>query len=228
MLRLRPINPIIGGNAFTHESGIHTHGLLTNTETYEPFPPENVGRRRRIVFGKHTGRSSVILALDELGIEATDDQINEIVRRVKELGDKGKRITDADFEAIVETVMDNISEPKVELVEATFVSGNNVTSTASVRLRINGEDVLQSGVGDGPVDAAFSAICSCLSEFAEFADIELGDYHVDAVTGGTNALIEVRVEFSKNGKTKTARGAGTDVVMASVEAILEDINCLVK
>ena len=59
---------IVGENAFTHEAGIHVHGLLADTKTYEPIQPETVGRKRRIVLGKHAGRASVELALREFGL----------------------------------------------------------------------------------------------------------------------------------------------------------------
>ncbi|VVB65182.1 (R)-citramalate synthase CimA [uncultured archaeon] len=100
-----PNKSLVGENAFTHEAGIHVHGLLADTSTYEPLHPEQVGRKRRIVLGKHAGRASVELALKEFGIGVTDDQLAQIVERVKELGDKGKRVSDADLQTIAEYVL---------------------------------------------------------------------------------------------------------------------------
>lgn len=82
---------LVGANAFTHEAGIHVHGLIADTSTYEPMKPEMIGRQRKVVLGKHAGKSSVTLALKELGLEADASQLNEIVSRVKELGDHGKK-----------------------------------------------------------------------------------------------------------------------------------------
>jgi D-citramalate synthase len=220
-----PNKAIVGGNAFTHESGIHVHGLLANSATYEPITPELVGRERKIVLGKHAGRSSVVLALKELGLQANEKQIDDIVNRMKELGDKGKRVTDADLQAIAETVLGIFQEAKIKLEELTVVSGNTVMPTASVRLKVNGNYVVEAGVGTGPVDAAINALKKALSGVA---DIHLDEYHVDAITGGTDALVEVWVKLSKGGKTITARGARTDIIMASVEAVLEGINRLIQ
>lgn len=223
-----PVSPnksIVGGNAFTHEAGIHVHGLLANTATYEPITPELVGRERKIILGKHAGRSSVVLALKELGLAVNDRQIDEIVIRMKELGDKGKRVTDADLQAISETVLGTYQEAKIKLEELTVVAGNTVMPTASVRLKVNGNNVVEAGVGTGPVDAAINALKKALSGVA---DIHLDEYHVDAITGGTDALVEVWVKLSKGGKTITARGARTDIIMASVEAVLEGINRLIQ
>jgi D-citramalate synthase len=220
-----PNKSIVGGNAFTHEAGIHVHGLLANTATYEPITPELVGRERKIVLGKHAGRSSVVLALKELGLLANDKQIDEIVIRMKELGDKGKRVTDADLQTIAETVLGIYQEAKIKLEELTVVAGNTVMPTASIRLKVNGNNVVEAGVGTGPVDAAINALKKALTGVA---DIHLDEYHVDAITGGTDALVEVWVKLSKGGKTITARGARTDIIMASVEAVLEGINRLIQ
>lgn len=220
-----PNKAIVGGNAFTHEAGIHVHGLLANTATYEPITPELVGRERRIVLGKHAGRSSVVLALKEMGISVTEKQIDDIVERMKEMGDKGKRVTDADLLTIAETVLGIYQEAKVKLEELTVVAGNTVMPTASIRLRVNGNHVVEAGVGTGPVDAAINALKKAV---AGVADIQLDEYHVDAITGGTDALVEVWVKLSKGGKTITARGARTDIIMASVEAVLEGINRLIQ
>jgi len=217
--------PITGGNAFTHEAGIHIHGLIADTSTYEPIDPKIVGRQRKIVFGKHTGKSSVVLALKELGLVVSNEQLNEIVNKIKDLGDKGKRITDADFEIIVETVLDIIQEPIVTLGEITIVSGNCVTPTSSIKLTVDGNEVVEADVGTGPVDAAFNAIQKGI---VGVADIRLEEYHVDSITGGTDAQVKVEVKLNNDGETISASGAGTDLFMASVEAIIQGINRLLK
>lgn len=220
-----PNKAIVGENAFTHEAGIHVHGLMADTSTYEPIHPETVGRKRRIVLGKHAGRSSVELALRELGIECTEGELAEILSRVKELGDKGKRVTDADLQTIAEIVLSIQKEPKVKLNEFTIVSGNHATPTASVRIIVNGTEILEAGTGVGPVDAAINAIRRAISGVR---DVRLEEYHVDAVTGGTNALVEVWVTMAMGDRSITARGAGADIIMASVEAVLEGINRLMQ
>ncbi len=216
---------IVGDYAFTHESGIHTHGILASPETYEPIAPEKVGRARKIILGKHAGKSSVKMALKEFGLKASEEQVGEIANRVKELGDKGKRVTDADLQAIAEAVLGVYREAKVKLDELTVISGNKVTPTASVKLVVNNKDVTESGTGVGPVDAAINALRRAI---AGLADIQLEEYRVEAITGGTDALVEVWVKLSKDGKMVTARGAREDIIMASVEAVLEGINRLME
>jgi (R)-citramalate synthase len=215
--------PIVGENAFTHESGIHTHGLLADTRTYEPITPEMVGRERRIVLGKHAGSASVHLALKELGLDASDEQLGDILKRVKELGDKGKRVTDADLQAIADAVLEINREARIKLQELTVVSGNIVTPTSSIKLLVDDREVVEAGIGLGPVDAAINALRKAIGKLA---DITLEEYHVDAITGGTDALVEVWVKLSRDGHVITARGARADILMASVEAVVEGVNRL--
>lgn len=79
-----PNKALVGYNAFSHEAGIHTHGILANTLTYEPLQPETVGRRRDFVLGKHTGRAAVVEKLRERGVQASDERLNALLAKLKE------------------------------------------------------------------------------------------------------------------------------------------------
>ena len=214
---------IVGEMAFTHESGIHAHGILRDSRTYEPITPDLVGRKRRIVLGKHSGSASVQAALDEMHYQADERQLREIVARIKALGDRGKRVTDADLMAIAEAVLGLAFTPALSLKQFTVVSGSHVMPTASVTLVVNGEEVTGASTGNGPVDAAVEALRRTV---AAAGDIRLEEYHVDAIRGGTDALVEVTVRLSKDGKIVTSRGARTDIIMASVEAVIAGMNRL--
>ena len=218
---LQPNKAIVGENAFAHESGIHADGVIKKAETYEPITPELVGHKRRFVMGKHIGSGLLKKRLEEMGLRVDNDKLNQIFTRVKALGDKGKCVTDVDLQAIAEDVLGIVAEKVVELEELTIVSGNKVTPTASVRLNINNNEVLEAGIGIGPVDAAIVAVKKSI---ADFADIELEQYHVDAITGGTDALIDVIVKLKHDGKIVTARSTQPDIINASVEAYLSGIN----
>ncbi|PXF51180.1 MAG: 2-isopropylmalate synthase [Candidatus Methanophagaceae archaeon] len=224
-MQVAPNKPLVGDNAFTHESGMHVHGTLADTTLYEPLDPAVVGRKRRFAFGKHTGKASVKTALKEQGIRADEKQISEILAKVKELGDKGKLVTDADFQAIVVDVLQIEREEKIKLVDLSVVSGKNVYPTASLRLAINGEEVVEAGVGVGPVDAAINALRKAMSG-REMNDLRLEEYHVDAITGGTDALVNVAVKISRGDKTVTASGVSEDIVTASVRALINGVNRL--
>ena len=223
-VKVPPNKPIVGDNAFTHESGIHTSALLKDAKTYEPISPEVIGRKRSIVLGKHAGRASVEAIMKEMGYRASKEQMREILARIKDIGDKGKRVTDADIRTIIETVLQIKREKRVDLLDLSIVSGVHVMPTASVKLKINGDEVVEAGVGLGPVDAAINAIKKAIKDYA---DIELVSYHVDAITGGTDALVDVVIQLKKGDRIVTARGARTDIIMASVEAFIEGLNMLI-
>ncbi|MCS7121116.1 MAG: 2-isopropylmalate synthase [Archaeoglobaceae archaeon] len=218
-----PNKPIVGENAFAHESGIHTSAILKDSNTYEPISPETIGRTRVIVLGKHAGRASVEAIMKELGYKANPKQMNEILARIKEIGDKGKRVTNADVKAIIETVLQIKMEKKVKLEDLTVFTGMKSMPMASVKLKINGEERVEAAVGVGPVDAAINAIRKAIKDF----DVELISYHVEAITGGTDALVDVIVQLRKGNKIVTAKGARTDIIMASVEAFMEGLNMLI-
>jgi (R)-citramalate synthase len=216
---------IVGEMAFTHESGIHAHGVIREPSTYESVTPELVGRKRRIVLGKHSGTASVEAALHEMKYNADEKQVKEIVKRVKQLGDEGKRVTDADLMAMADAVLSIECKPVIKMRQFTATSGSHMIPTASVTLVVNGVEMTGAATGDGPVDAAMEVLRKCVSDVA---DIRLEEYHVDAISGGTDALVEVTVRLSKDGKIITSRGARTDIIMASVEAMIAGMNRLLR
>jgi D-citramalate synthase len=216
---------IVGEMAFTHESGIHAHGVMREPSTYESVQPEMVGRKRRIVLGKHSGTASVEAALHEMNYNADEKQVKEIVKRIKQLGDEGKRVTDADLMAVADAVLSIECKPVIKMRQFTATSGSHMIPTASVTLVVNGQEMTGAATGDGPVDAAMEVLRKCVSDVA---DIRLEEYHVDAISGGTDALVEVTVRLSKDGKIITSRGARTDIIMASVEAMIAGMNRLLR
>jgi D-citramalate synthase len=220
---VQPNKAIVGENAFTHESGIHTQGMLAHPSTYEPIEPELVGGTRRLAPGKHAGSAGLKAALAAMGLAPSEEQLKEIQLRVKSVGDKGKTVTDADLLAIAESVLGLSAAKPIQLQEVTVVSGNNVTPTASVRLKLNGKEVSGAAIGVGPVDAAINAVKKAIQEVEP---IHLEQYNVKAITGGTDAMVEVMVRMRKGNRTATAMGVREDIVMASMDAVLGCMNVL--
>ncbi len=223
---LAPNKPLVGENAFSHESGIHVDGIIKNAQTYEGVPPEIVGRKRKIILGKLSGRKSIDLKLREFGIEMDADKLEEIFGQVKALGDRGKLVTDADLLAIVQQTMGNGNAKKVTIEEISTTTGNLVRPFASVRLKVREsgqeEEKSATGTGDGPVDAALNAIYSAIGK----GDVVLEEYRVEAVTGGWDALINVKVKMRRGEKEIYSGAVGTDIVLTSAEAAIKAINVL--
>ena len=219
----QPNKAVVGENAFKHESGIHTQGMLANPLTYEPFPPELVGRTRRIAQGKHSGSHAIKADLDSMGIKPTEKQFAEIFQRIKSLGDKGKHVMDADVLAIAENVMDLKGIKPIELQDMTFTGGDKIPAQANVRLCVNGKTVCGTATGVGPVDAAINAVKAAIKETET---ITLEQYNVKAITGGTNAVVEVVVNMRKGTRIVTTTGVHEDIVKASMEAVISGMNVL--
>ena len=220
-----PVNkPIVGDNAFAHESGIHVHGILNNSSTYEPMSPEMVGHSRRIVLGKHTGANALKSKLKEYHIDLDEKQFCKVFDEVKSLGDSGKCVTDDDLIAIAITELSSARETPIVLKGLGLSSGSGVSSTATVKLEIDGEEKETASTGVGPVDAALNAIRLLIQDTM---DIELEEYNLEAITGGTDALAEVFVISSDSfGNKATGRSTNQDIVMASILAVLDSINKL--
>lgn len=221
---IQPNKAIVGENAFAHESGIHSDGIIKNSATYEPMTPELVGRKRKFVIGKHMGTHGLNNRLKELGLDVSDDQLHQICDNIKLLADKGKTVTDVDLQVIADNVLEINHEDRIKLDEVTIVSGNKVMPTASVKITIDDEQILNAGVGLGPVDAAINAIKS----LDVFKDIDLIEYHVDAITGGTDAFIDVIIKLQKEDKVVSARGTEPDIINASVKAYIAGVNRLLR
>ena len=217
---------IVGENAFAHESGIHTRGVTEKPLTFEPIEPELVGRTRKLVAGKLAGTRGIKAELEEIGIHPTEEQLKEIVQRVKELGDKGKMVTDADLFALTSAVMGEVigEEKIVDLCDLAVVTGIKVIPTASVRLTLDGKEYIAAETGVGPVDAVLKAIQKLTNNLE---NIRLSEYRLEAITGGSNAVAEVVIKVEdEKGNIVSARAAREDIVMASVEAMINGINKL--
>ena len=220
---------LVGENAFAHESGIHTRGVTAKPLTFEPIKPELVGRTRKLVAGKLAGTRGIKAELEDVGIHPTKKQLKEIVQRVKDLGDKGKLVTDADLIALASGVLGGIiqEEKIVDLSDLAVITGIKVIPTASVKLVLDGKEYVAAETGVGPVDAVLKAIQKLTHSLAKTS---LKEYRLEAITGGSNAVAEVVIKVEdEQGNIVSARAAREDIVMASVEAMLNGINkCLIK
>jgi 2-isopropylmalate synthase len=220
-----PINkPIVGDNAFAHEAGIHQDGVLKNRLNYEIMKPETVGLdSNRLVLGKHSGRHAFVARLRELGLEIGEVDMNRAFERFKALADAKKNVYDEDLIALIaeESVRGHGVRDRYELVYLNVTSSSMAVPHATVKLRIDGEDVLGSGTGDGMVDACYKVIGDLTGQHPE-----LVRYAVKAITGGTDAQGEVTCLLREDGHTVTGQGSHTDIIQASALAYVNALNKL--
>ena len=214
---------IIGRNAFAYEAGIHQHGVIANKSTYEIMSPADIGwTGENIVIGKLSGKHAAKEALKNAGIDLNDEQLEQVSNKIKDLADKKKDVNTDDIVAIGIDVLNKLSEEEdvIKLDELTIVTGNRTTPTATVGLVIDGEKKVSTGIGVGPVNAATNAIKSIVGP-----TMNLKEYSLKAVTGGTDALanVAIKVEDDK-GNIFASEAVDEDVIMASVKAILKGAN----
>ncbi len=213
---------VVGGNAFLHESGIHQDGVLKERSTYEIMNPEMIGiKQENLVLGKHSGRHAFQTRLKALGYEPEEAELNNFFESFKRLCDKKKEIHDEDLIAIV---FDHAgSEEHYKYDHLHVFSGTDMTSTATLGVRVGNEMVELAALGHGPVDAAYAAVDKLVER--EFnGTIELLEYRIDAMTPGHDAQGEVRVKMSYDGRTVHGKGYSTSILEASTKAYLNAMN----
>jgi len=214
---------IVGVNAFSHEAGIHQHGVISDRQTYEIMRPEDVGwQGHTLVIGKHSGVHAVEKVLEERGYKLEPEALREVTRRVKEIADREKKIEVEDIIAIARDVMADLSsdEQTIVLQELSVMTGNRVTPCAMINLKIDDREVIGTAVGVGPVDAAAKALQKAIDP-----KLRLVEYSLKAITGGTDALAHASIRLEDaEGRQYVGDAVGEDVIVASVMAMVKGAN----
>ncbi len=216
-----PNKAVVGGNAFSHSSGIHVDGFLKDRQTYEIMRPEDVGlTESHVVLTARTGRAGLRARLEKLGYQLSKEDLDVTYQRFLTVADKKLEVFDADLVAIMHDELHPV--PEVWQLEYLQVaSGTSAIPTATLRLRVHGEQREGAAIGNGPVDAVYKAITALAGDSAR-----LVRYDIHAVTSGTGALGEVTVQLEKGERRVLGRGVSTDVIEASAKAYLDGLNRL--
>ena len=219
-----PYAPIIGRNAFAHESGIHQHGVLKDRRTYEIMTAEHIGRKGAVVvLGKHSGRHALDAKVKELNYKLSDDELKIVFDAVKELADRKQNILDEDIEALIlEKVLRRPDHYALQFISV-HCGNVELAPSAVIQMVVDGREVRQYASGSGPVDASFNAVCEAVGRKPE-----LEEFHINAITGGTDAQGEVTVRVREGDATSVGRGVHDDVIMASTLAFINALNRLAK
>jgi 2-isopropylmalate synthase len=221
---VQPNKAIVGANAFAHEAGIHQDGVLKSRDTYEIMRAEDVGwNANKLVLGKHSGRNAFRARLAELGITLdSEEALNTVFKRFKDLADKKHDIFDEDLHALVsENDADEVAAEHYRLVSLTAHSETGEQPFARIVMSDGTGEVRTESQGSGPVDASFKAI-----EGVAKSGAELLLYSVNSITTGTDAQGEVTVRLAKGGRIVNGQGADTDIVVASAKAYIDALNKL--
>jgi len=214
-----PNKAIVGRNAFSHESGIHQHGMLANGQTYEIIAPETVGfAKSRLVLGKHSGRAALARRLKDLGYDSSDTQLDQLYDRFIALADRKREVLDEDLLTLVHQTFHDAPEA-YELAHLEVRCGS-VTPEVTVQLRGPWAAArVATATGDGPIAAAFAAVSEIVGTTVEVESLALR-----SVTPGRDSVGQVFLQAAINGRSFTAHGASTDIVEACVHALVNAMN----
>ena len=209
---------IVGRNAFAHSSGIHQDGVLKNRESYEIIDPKEVGiDENTIALTARSGRAALKHRLNNLGIEFSQEKLDDIYEEFLKLADRKKDINDGDI--LMLAGKDRTASQRIQLEYLQVTSGVGVRSVASIGLNIAGEKFEAAASGNGPVDAAIRALKKIINR-----QMTIQEFLIQALNRGSDDVGKVHLQVEHNGINYYGFSANTDIIAASVEAYIDAIN----
>jgi 2-isopropylmalate synthase len=228
--------PYVGASAFATKAGIHASAILKEPRTYEHVTPEDVGNRRRLLVSDQAGKSNLITELARIGLEAKrdDPQLESLLREVKEREAEGYAYegADASFELLARRTLGHVPQYfdvesyRVMVEKRHNALGRLVTvSEAVVKVTVDGQMIISAGEGNGPVNALDVALRKDLGKYQSLIDdLELVDYKVRILNGGTGATTRVLIESRDgSGNHWFTVGVSPNIVDASFQALSDSI-----
>ena len=217
---VQPNKAIVGRNAFAHSSGIHQDGVLKHRQTYEIIDPQDIGLNESVIaLTARSGRAALVHRLELLGYDLTPEELNATYDKFLVLADRKKEIHDYDLLYLVGDI-DRIRKQSIALKFLQVTTGTLVP-TATVVLKFGDHERMSIATGNGPVDAAVSAIKKLVNE-----RVTLSEFLMQAVTRGSDDVGRVHVQVECGERTVHGFAAHTDTTRASVEAFLDALRVL--
>lgn len=236
-----PQQPYVGTTAFAHKAGLHTSAILRRSDAYEHIDPELVGNGTRFLVSEMSGRSTIELKANQLGIHLDGEVLGEIVETLKELEYAGYHFEAAD--ASLELLMRAASGWSHDYFTLESFSVNvghrsgsgsrawndvavQVETEATVKVHVGGERVVATGEGNGPVNALDSALRKALGDrFPELERLHLTDFKVRVLETrqGTGAVTRVLIDTTNGERTWTTIGVSENIIEASWQALVDSL-----
>jgi 2-isopropylmalate synthase len=228
--------PYVGESAFATKAGIHASAIMKQPATYEHVPPEAVGNRRKLLVSDQAGKSNVVAELDRIGIKVDKDdprlaRLLEVVKE-REAAGYAYEAADASFELLARRVLGKVpSYFDVEKFDVTVEQRDNAlgqrvtVSLAVVKVKVDGEQLISAAEGNGPVNALDLALRKDLGKYQSYiSGLELTDYRVRILNGGTEAVTRVLIESQdETGERWTTVGVSPNIIDASFQALMDSI-----
>jgi len=228
--------PYVGESAFATKAGIHASAIMKEPATYEHVPPDAVGNRRKLLVSDQAGKSNVLAELERIGlkVDKDDPRIGQLLDVVKEREAIGYayEAADASFELLARRVLGkvpsyfDVEKFDVNIEQRDNALGQRVTvSLAVVKVKVEGETLISAAEGNGPVNALDLALRKDLGKYQGYiSGLELTDYRVRILNGGTEAVTRVLIESQdETGERWTTVGVSSNIIDASFQALMDSI-----
>jgi 2-isopropylmalate synthase len=217
---------IVGGNAFSHSSGIHQDGMLKASNTYEIMTPESVGiSKTKLNLTSRSGRHVIKHRMESLGYQENDYNLESLYSDFLILADKKGQVFDDDLEALVFKLQQQELKDYYTIEQLNVQAGSGDFATASIKLTSgsNGEQTSQivSATGNGPVDALYCAIKQAVD-----IEFEVSDYKISNKGSGEDGLGQADLVITWQGRSFHGYGLETDVIEASGQALIHALNSI--
>jgi len=215
---------IVGGNAFSHSSGIHQDGMLKASNTYEIMTPESVGiSKTKLNLTSRSGRHVIKHRMESLGYQQSDYDVEELYTAFLALADKKGQVFDDDLEALLFNTQQHENDEYFAIDELNVQSGSATFATAGIKLKIGEESQTQSAIGNGPVDALYQAIKKSID-----FDFEVADYKISNKGAGEDGLGQANIVVKWQERNFHGYGIATDVIEASGQALISALNAIYR
>ncbi len=236
-----PQQPYVGTTAFAHKAGLHTSAIARRRDAYEHVDPESVGNGTRFLVSEMSGRSTIELKADQLGIEMDGETLGEIVETLKELEYAGYHfeVADASLELLMraaagwtqdyftlESFSVNVGHRSGSGSRAWNEVAVEVETEATVKVQVGDEWLEATGRGNGPVNALDAALRSVLEGwFPQLGRLHLTDFKVRVLETrqGTAAVTRVLIDTTNGERTWTTIGVSENIIEASWQALVDSL-----
>jgi 2-isopropylmalate synthase len=228
--------PYVGESAFATKAGIHASAIMKDPATYEHVAPETIGNRRKVLVSEQAGKSNVLAELERVGIKVDKDdprigRLLEIVKEREAIG-YAYEAADASFELLARRTLGkvpnyfDVTQFDVNVEQRNNAKGERVTVTmAVVKVKVGDDNMISAAEGNGPVNALDLALRKDLGKYQKYiAGLNLTDYRVRILNGGTGAVTRVLIESEDEaGERWTTVGVSPNIIDASFQALMDSI-----
>ncbi len=227
-IAIPPNKPITGSAVFTQVAGVHADGDNKQGLYQNALKPERFGRRREYALGKSSGKASLRMNLDELGLDLSEDDMKKVTDRIIELGDKKELVTQEDLPYIIRDVLKHSEEEeRVRLLSYMVSTAYGLKPMAQVRLQIDDQVYEESAQGDGQYDAFVRAVRHIYRERLNREFPWLSNYTVIIPPGGrTDALVQTTIEWTFQERTIRTHALDADQTEAAIKATIKLLNII--